>query len=202
MLRPPLWPPRRPRAADAGFTLVELLISISVLGIVLTAITGVTFVAMRTTAGANTRLNESNDLLRAATYFDDDVQGAQAVSVGTTPRCGTDATSVVELAGQDFTDDNLFTITTTVVTYVVRTVTAPTGTTKELHRLACAAQTDAPAYPLTPVTDIPVVRQLSSSSPTVTCGGSPCSAFARVDMAVQERSGGLTYTLSGRRRVS
>jgi prepilin-type N-terminal cleavage/methylation domain-containing protein len=190
------------RPGDGGFTLVELLISISIMGIVLTAISGVTFVAVRTAAGADTRLTETNDLLRAATYFADDVQGAQTVSVGTTPRCGTDATAVVELAGQDFTDDSTFTITTTLVSYVVRTVPGSTGTTAELHRLACTAGTATPSYPLVPVTDVPMVRRLSATAPTVTCPGAPCGSFVQVDLTVLELSGGLRYTLTGRRRTS
>lgn len=187
---------------DRGFTLVEMLISISILGIVLAAISGVTFVSVRAAASADTRLTESNDLLRAATYFAGDVQSAQSVSVGTTPRCGTDAASVVELVGQDFTDDSTFRTTTTVVSYVVRTVPSPTGTTRELHRLACSAVTATPTYPLVPVTDVAMVRQLSSTAPTVSCPGSPCGSFAQVDLTVLERSGGLSYTLTGRRRTS
>jgi prepilin-type N-terminal cleavage/methylation domain-containing protein len=193
---------RRP-SADDGFTLIELLVSIAILGIVLAAISGVTFVAMRTAASADVRLTETNDLLRAVTYFGDDVQGAQSVSVGTAPRCGGDATAVVELAGQDFTESSPPTITTTLVSYVLRTVTRPTGTTTELHRLACTAATATPAYPLTPVTDVPVLLRLSSSTaPTVTCPGSPCGSFAQVDVYLSERSGNLVYTLSGRRRTT
>jgi prepilin-type N-terminal cleavage/methylation domain-containing protein len=191
----------RPRA-DGGFTLVELLISITILGMVLAAISGVTFVSIRTAADADTRLTESNDLLRAATYFADDVQGAQSVSVGTTPRCGTDATAVVEFAGQDFADDSTFTTTTTLVSYVVRTVTSPTGPVAELHRLACVAGTATPAYPLVPVTNIPMVLRLSTTAPTVSCPGAPCGSFVQVDLTLLELSGRLRYTLTGRRRTT
>lgn len=194
------------RTGDDGFTLVELLISVAILGMVLAAISGVTFVAVGTAADADTRLSESNDLLLATTYFGDDVQGAQSVAVGTTPRCGTDRTAVVEFVGQDFTDDSTFATATTVVTYVVRTGTDPQGTGQRgtgprLRRLACAVATATPAYPLTPVTDVPVVRRLSTTGPTVACDPSPCGTSAQVSLTVLEESGGLAYTLTGRRRT-
>lgn len=192
------------RAEDAGFTLVELLISVAALGIVLAGISGVTFVAVGTAADAQIRLTESNDLLRAASYFGDDVQGAQSVAVGTRPRCGGDESAVVEFVGQDFSDTGTFAITTTVVSYVVRAVPGSDGADLQLHRLGCAAATASPAYPLTPVTDVPVVRRLSpSTAPAVSCGGAPCgSAFVQVELTVPEQSGELTYTLTGRRRTS
>ena len=184
---------------EEGFTLVELLISVAILGVVLAAISGVTFTAVRTTADAEVRLDESNDLMLAASYFGDDVQGAQSVSIGTTPRCGADDSVVVELVGEDFADDDTFATSTTVVSYVVRTVTDHAGTGMQLRRLACTDASPSPAFPLTPV---PVARWLSSTPPTVDCGSSPCDAFTEVNLTVQERSGGLTYTLTGRRRTS
>lgn len=190
---------RRPR--DAGFTLVELLVAVTLLGLVLPAVAGVLFVAIRTAAASKVRLDESGDLVRAATYFGDDVQGAQGVTTGGTPRCGTDGAAVVEFAGQDFTDDSTLTVTTTVVTYAVRTVTDQAGTRRELHRLSCTAPTATPAYPLIPAGDVTVVRTLSAAAPAVSCVDTGCAAFGRVDLAVAE-AGGLTYTLTGRRRTT
>jgi prepilin-type N-terminal cleavage/methylation domain-containing protein len=191
---------RRPGAfRDEGFTLVELLVALAVMGIVLGTVATMSFVAVRTAAASRSQLDDSGDLLLAATYFGDDVAGAQSVSTGSTPRCGTDASTVVELVGQDFTDDSTFTITTTVVSYVLRTVAADTGTRRELHRLACTAATATPAYPLTPVTDVPVVTGLATAA--ASCGSAGCAAFSQVDLTVQE-TGGLSYTLTGRRRTT
>src|SRR5207244_8045848 len=126
---------------------------------------------------------ESNDALVAAAYFDDDVQGAQSVSVGTTAKCGSAATAVVEFIGQDFADDSTLATTTSVVTYVVRTVTGADGkTTRHLRRLVCTAATATPTYPLTPKAEITVVDRLSTSAPTVDCGGVACSAFGQVHL--------------------
>jgi hypothetical protein len=128
--------------------------------------------------------------------------GAQIVVVSTTPRCGTDSSAVVEFRGQDFSDTSTFATMTTVITYVVRTVTSPTGPTSQLRRLSCKSTSATPTYPLVAVTDSPVVRQLSATAPTVSCGDAGCGAFDQVDLTVQEQSGGLTYTLTGRRRVT
>jgi prepilin-type N-terminal cleavage/methylation domain-containing protein len=189
------------RTGDDGYTLVELLISVTIVGLILSAISGVTVVVLRTAAATDTRFDESNDLLLATAYFAADVMGAQSVAVSAAPRCGTDASAVVEFAGQDFTDDSSLSTTTTVVTYVVRTI-AGSPPVRQLRRLACAVPTDSPTYPLTPVTDVPVVRQLSSTAPAVNCGTAQCSAFAVVNLVVREQSGNLTYTLTGRRRVT
>lgn len=191
--------PRR----DDGFTLVELLVSVSILTVLLGAVSGSLYVALRTAASADQRLGESADELTATTYFGDDVHGARSVSVGRTPRCGTDPAAVVEFVGLDFTDDASFIPITTAVSYVLRTVTAAGGTTtRELHRLACTAPTTAPTYPLVPATDVTVVRRLSSGAPTVSCGSPGCAAFAQVSVTLRAESGNLTYTLTGRRRTT
>jgi prepilin-type N-terminal cleavage/methylation domain-containing protein len=190
------------RTGDEGMTLVELLISVTILGTILSAMTGVTFVSMRTATTADTRLDESNDLLLAGTYFAGDVMGAQTVVVSTTPRCGTDSSAVVEFRGQDFSDTTTFATMTTVITYVVRTVAGSPAPTRQLRRLSCKSTSATPTYPLVAVTDSPVVRQLSATAPTVSCGDPGCGAFDQVDLTVQEQSGGLTYTLTGRRRVT
>ena len=137
-------------------------------------------------------------------HIGDDVQGAKTVTVGTTAKCGTSAgTAVVEFVGQDFADDSTFATTTRVVSYVRRTVANPDGTTtRRLHRLVCTAATATPSYPLTPSTDTTVVHRLSAAAPVVDCGGVACSAFVRVNLTLQEESGSLGYTLTGRRRTS
>jgi prepilin-type N-terminal cleavage/methylation domain-containing protein len=191
---------RRP-ADDTGLTLVELLVSITLMGIVLGSVVGVTFVAARTAAASKIRLDESGDLVRAAAYFTDDVQGAQGVAVDSTPLCGPDATAVVEFQGQDFTDDATLAVVTTVVTYVLRNDDDPDAQTLELHRLACRADSAGPAYPLAPVTDVTVASGLTAE-PRVTCSGALCAAgFTQVELAAT-RTGGLGFTLTGRRRTT
>lgn len=197
------------RAGDDGFTLVELLISVTILGVLLSAVSGVTLVAIRTAGTSDIRLAESTDLMRATTFFSGDVQSAKSVATATVPKCGTDLKVVVEFVGQDFADDTTPpavpavtpAVTTTVVSYVQRTLTEPTGTSRELHRLACTAPTATPVYPLTPITDTTVVRRLSATAPTLTCLPA-CSTFTQVNLLVREASGAFVYTITGRRRTS
>ena len=197
---------RGPR--DGGFTLVELLISVVIMGIVFSSVTGVLLVTLRTADDADTRLTESNDLLRVTRYFTGDVLGATSVTVASTPKCGTDPTAVVEFVGQDIADGAVPaptpavtpTVVTTVVAYVLRTRTDLSGTYLELHRLTCSAPTAAPAYPLVPLTAFAVVRHLSNLTPTASCLPA-CATFTQVDLVVREKSAGLVYTLTGRRRT-
>jgi prepilin-type N-terminal cleavage/methylation domain-containing protein len=190
------------RAGDVGFTLVELLIAVTVLGIMMSAVMGVMTVTMKSASVANTRLVESNDLRRATTYFAADVQGANSVATATTPKCGTGVLKVVvEFLGQDFADTTLA-ITTTVVSYVLVPVTDADGTRQELHRRVCTATTATPTYPLTvPRSDVVVVRRVSTVVPVLTCLPSCNSTFTQVNLVVRETSGGLVYTLTGRRRT-
>lgn len=193
----------RRRPGDAGFTLSELLVAVTVLGIVLASVVAASFVAARTSAVSKTRLDDSNDLVVAATYFGDDVQGAQSVAVDSEPLCGPDDDAVVELAGQDFADDSSLAITTTVVTYVLRGGSDEDADdpTYELHRLSCRADTTGPVYPLTPVTDVTVAASLSGP-PTVSCGGPACGpGFTQVGLGITT-AGGLSVTLTGRRRTT
>lgn len=188
-------------AADAGLTLVELLVAVTLMAIVLGSVVGVSFVAVSTAAAAKTRLDESGDLIRAAAYFTDDVQGTQAVAVDSAPLCGPDANAVVQFQGQDFADDATLAVTTTVVTYVLRSDDNPDVDTLELHRLACRADSAGPAYPLSPLTDVTVASGLTAE-PRVTCGGSTCgTGFTQVELAAV-RSGGPAFTLTGRRRTT
>lgn len=188
---------------------MEVLIATTIMGLVLSSLTGVVLITLKTTTGADTRLTESTDLLRATRYFTGDVQGAKTVTAATTPKCGTDLKAVIEFIGQDVADGVTPAptppvtpiVTTTVVSYVQRTVVGPTGSTLELHRLTCKASTATPTYPLVPVTAFAVVRRLSTTAPVVTCLPA-CSTFTQVSLVVREKSGGLVYTLTGRRRTA
>ena len=187
------------RRDDDGFTLVELLISVVVLGILLVAVSAATMAVLRTTGSTDVRLTESRAQQFAAAYFSADAHGATTVSTGGAPRCGSDPTAVVEFIGQDF--DDALTVTTKVVTYVVRTASGADGAAgRELRRLICTASTATPAYPLTPTREVTVARELAESAPTsVTCSATSC---ATVQLTVRTRSGDLEFTLTGHRRTT
>ena len=197
----------RPEPGDAGFTLVELLISIVLLGIVMAAVTAAMFGAIGATKSTDVRLGESQDLRLATTYFATDAAGAQSFVTSGTARCGTDPV-LVELRGEGFGTDLAPQVV--VQTYVLRTETVDGAASRVLHRLTCSSSATPPAYPLTPTADTTVARRLSTTvTPTVACkdsGGATvdCATATAVTVVVgvTSRSGALTASLTGHRRTT
>lgn len=196
----------RPRR-DSGFTLVELTVSVAILGIVMTSITVAVLVAMKSTTEANIALEESADLQFASVYYPNDVQGSNTMASTGTPRCGTGAL-VIEFVGQGFATD--LSPRTRVVSYVTRTSVAPNGSqVLTLHRLSCSTASTSPTYPLTPDEDLTVADDLSVPTPpvaacadaagaNVACSG---ASAVRASVTLTEASG-VVYVLTGMRRTS
>jgi len=59
--------------ADDGFTLIELVISVAILGVVAVALTGIVLQYLTVTSSTETRLSESSDLQFVSTYWHNDV---------------------------------------------------------------------------------------------------------------------------------
>ena len=62
--------------SERGFTLVELVVSIVIAGIIFPALTGVVIIGLRTLDNTNEKLSGSNDSLLIGSYFTSDVEGA------------------------------------------------------------------------------------------------------------------------------
>jgi len=206
LTRPPA--PAAGRAGgDAGFTLVELMIAIALLGIVMAAITAAMLGALSASRSTEVRLSESQDLRLAASYFGTDAAGARSFVTSGTARCGTDPV-LVELRGEGF--DAALAPLVVVQAYVLRTETVDGAPSRVLHRLTCSSTATSPAYPLTPASDVTVARRLSTTAaPAVACrdgaGGTvACSAATAVTVVVgvTSRSGALTGNLTGHRRTT
>ncbi len=186
----------------AGFTLVELVIAISILGVVMAALTAAMLVAMTGNSQSGERLGESADVAFAASYFADDAAGAQTVTAGGATRCGTAGKAVVEFQGTTFATGNLPQVT--VVSYLLETVGSGTTASRQLHRSACIGPSLAALGVQSQNT---VARQLSTATdPTLTCqsptgAGVACSAATSVQLQLHESSG-FTFTLVGTRRTS
>jgi prepilin-type N-terminal cleavage/methylation domain-containing protein len=194
---------------EAGFTLVELLISIAVLGILIAGVVSAMLAAITTDRSTDVRLSESRDLQLVSSYLSDDAAGAQSFATAATPRCGTDPSAVVEFRGQSF-DASTLARSFVVTSYVLRSATLDGRPTQVLHRLTCASAASSPSYPLTPTADVTLARLLSTTvSPTtsctdraaatITCGNSGAVTLA---LGLTSRSGDVTSTLTGHRRTA
>ena len=77
--------PHRSRG-DEGFTLIEMVLTVAILGIVTATLLGVMLQYLKTTSDTGARLNESTDQQFISTYWQDDVSslGRQTFS-GTAP---------------------------------------------------------------------------------------------------------------------
>ncbi|HEY6797709.1 MAG TPA: prepilin-type N-terminal cleavage/methylation domain-containing protein [Kineosporiaceae bacterium] len=178
------------RRPDGGFTLIEMVTAMSVLGIVMLALSSVMFGAVTADRGSSDRLDASQAEEFASTYFADDVQGARpdddahpatdgVVTTGTS-RCGS-SPSVVEFLADAYDSSAVATAKVVIVTYTLETVTGSGQTYQNLHRLSCEASNSAgltdppqptPSFPLTPSSDAVVARRLSAgTTPSVTVSG-------------------------------
>lgn len=199
---------RAPRRDD-GFTLIELVVSIAILGVVMVAITGAMVVGMRSDKETDTRLDESRDVQFASTWFGDDVQSANRIAEGGPTNCGSDpsANVVLRFANTDLTTPPALPPTETPndalkVSYVLRSAT---GGATELHRMACTLAADGVS--VIRKTDDIVARSLSAIAPAVACLPSPCAAARTVTLTLTGRpptpaDTPLSYTLRGTRRSS
>jgi prepilin-type N-terminal cleavage/methylation domain-containing protein len=73
------WPARF-RTDESGFTLVELVISMAIVGLLIGAIGSALFVVLRTTDVTNHRMAESHDVQITSAYLANDVQGAKTIN--------------------------------------------------------------------------------------------------------------------------
>jgi len=79
---------------DEGFTIIELLITIAIMGVVFSSVAAIAIVVFKAKSDADQALRNSSDLQVVATYFADDVAGTTIspsdVSLGVLTLSGTD----------------------------------------------------------------------------------------------------------------
>lgn len=220
-------PTRRDRARrdDRGVTLTEVLVAITLLGVIIVPMSGAVLGFLRNTNETNQRMSESHDAQIAAAYFAQDAQsvgvhdwavipyvakasvetnvaaGGGLYPCGPTGPAGT-PTALVRFAWDDPTTAT-GTPRTVRVSYVVRTV----GTERQLRRVVCTQTTAT-----TVDSETVLVHNLNTTDPVVTCadatGTVPACATVpvpqTVTMQLSIRAGStgdpLTVTLVGQRR--
>ncbi len=204
---------------DDGFTLIELVLSIAILALVMSAVAASFMVAMNVAPQSDSRLNNSRDTLVMSAYFAGDVQGAVSMVVPNpsnpppTPKCTTGVAGdvlVIGLEGKDFTP--ALVDETVIVDYVVRTIITQGGTTnKTFHRLACLTTAPTPTYPLTASSDVALSLYLSATTaPVVVCFTSagvsaPCADATAVKATATIYNSNTntmpSFTVTGSRRT-
>ncbi|WP_020391196.1 PulJ/GspJ family protein [Kribbella catacumbae] len=204
---------------DGGFTLVELLVAIVILGIITVPLSGTVMSALRNTGSTQERMDLSHDAQLSSSYFARDVAGVgirdyDNVSGNSLPfkpsvqldaaynqdgyTCGGAGTPVAVLRLlSDAWDptDSMTTPKKVVVAYYLKTVAGST----ELHRLKCSGSD-------TPV-DVLVAHNVKPGSVTVGCS-SACEVAAVPNeitlrlVATKPLAGEYPITLNGQRRQS
>lgn len=163
----------RLRRGEDGFTLVELLVAIVILGIIFVPLSNVVISYFRNTDATTARLIESHDTQMSSVYWAQDVASIgtrsttapyplnQSVWTGASDLypCTTAGTPIVSLAWDDFTSAGPRTLIQ--VVYVVQTVSGQT----ELHRVRCQGSAAL-------VSDVTIAHDLDPlTPPTVACVG-------------------------------
>jgi prepilin-type N-terminal cleavage/methylation domain-containing protein len=187
---------------DSGFTLIEMILSIAILGVIMSALVGLMFASMTADRKTKSRLDGTRDEQFTAVYFAGDVQGATNVVAGVSARCGS-GTAVIEFRGASY-DPATLADKITVVSYVFTTPVVDGVPTGRLERRSCEAPAlPAPTYPLASSVSTVMARTLSAAAPVPTCTPAPCGTTTRsVSLALARLGADTGFTLIGTRRSS
>lgn len=192
------------RRNEAGFTLVELLIAISIIGMIMGAISVAFIVSLRVTDETQSRLEESHAADLTSAYFVSDFQSAETLEA----TCGPAGEAILQFSWTDpgptqgSGDDE-----PRAVSYVVETQDGE----KRLNRYFCVGADTAGEV-------VTLARLLSDTDPLVECFDNDgiattlCSEDARtaritVHVCARDTTGvcslpEYTFTLAAARRIS
>lgn len=166
--------------AEHGVTLIELLVAITILGILMAAITSSIIVGLRTTDETGQRLAESHDAQLVQVYFPNDV--ASATDISLTDNACASAPPVVRFRWVDAG-----------VTKIASYVLAISGTERRLTRVYCEDGVEVRSFP--------VAHHVGSADPVVTCSPACDGTFLRATISLQD-TGGYAYSVSATRRAA
>jgi prepilin-type N-terminal cleavage/methylation domain-containing protein len=195
------------KRGERGFTLVELLITISLMGVVSLALGDLLINALREMSATSDRMDLSQDAQLSAVYFAQDVAavGLRDYTAGTPSlpfkpsvqlntqddSCGPLPTSVLRLLSDDWTIPT--TRRTATVLYYLQG--------EDLHRATCLGPATVPT------SDVVIVQNVVPSSVSVTCPTSCTAATLPATITLhlvanKPSTGDYPITLTGLRRQS
>lgn len=126
-----------PSPRDRGLTLTELLITIALVGVIMSVLSSATIVFLRNQSSASLRIDQTRGLQQLVNYLPGDVASAQVITLGTGPdACGTGGTPILHLKWEE---EFGTTISRSRVTY--RTFS---GDDTRLTRFRCQGDTNSP----------------------------------------------------------
>jgi prepilin-type N-terminal cleavage/methylation domain-containing protein len=168
---------------ERGFTLVELLVAISVLGVIMGPLCASLIIGLRTTSDSQQRLVEARGAELTSHYFPFDVASATNIIPADPTPCGGAGPTVV--ASFDWADDRSL---TNEVTYVV-----PAGAT-DMVRMFCQGGS---------LVSKNLLASGLNGPPTIACAPTAaCDAtFQSATITVKSVSG-WQYTVTGSRRAA
>src|SRR5438128_3603541 len=188
------------KSDEAGFTLVELLVAIAILGIIIPAIGAALISIIHNTNATSQRLAESHDAQTTAAYFANDVQSVAVTGTVTPGSASYDTacdragdTSLIEFKSWQYDTTGRISSYSLVV-YSTEPVSGSSPPVQLLRRRFCQGPNGvAPSL----VTDVVAGHLLSGTTPPAVCTH-PCSGplASAVAMTVTERSG-YTFVVPG-----
>lgn len=119
---------------ESGFTLVELVLAVTVMGMIMVTMGAAFSTTVRTMNVASNRLSDSNDAQRMGVYFPRDVQSASTVITSSFTCSGLADSGTIKQVMQ--LSDSTFN-----VVYAVRSVASGSSTVYQLERRDCTGGT-------------------------------------------------------------
>jgi prepilin-type N-terminal cleavage/methylation domain-containing protein len=188
----------RRRQSEEGFTLVELIMAVAILGVISVSIGVVGVVMFRSLNQTQNRLNETRGPRFASVYWIPDVASTENVNPAGVV-CGSGGTNLVTLR---WVDDRAAFATTT-VTYAITTTGTGLTQQRQLVRRLCVQGSS------TATRTTVIAPNIATPGAEVTCGnGTTYSACIANDpdksllLTLTPKSGGGTFSLDAYREVT